>query len=124
MYQIQLLKMFDFYKISTPGEFGVGNALIVSLIGVIVVLLELALLALCIVLIGKVIKAVSGNKTNENAVTEKTDDSLIQLSTIGERKVKLYGVDEKTAAMIMALVSHKTDIPLERLDFKSIKKVD
>ena len=69
MYQIQLLKMFDFYKISTPGEFGVGNALIVSLIGVIVVLLELALLALCIVLIGKG----SFRKENERKCSYRKD---------------------------------------------------
>lgn len=124
MYQTQILSMFGLHEISTPGEFGVGNAFMVSFIGISVVLMELALLALCIVIIGKVIKSVSGKKPVEKTVDENTDDSSLQIPTIGERKVKLSGVDEKTAAMIMALVSHQSDIPLERLDFKSIKKVD
>lgn len=35
----------------------------------------------------------------------------------------LDGVDERTAAAIMAIVSHETDIPLSQLRFKSIKPV-
>jgi hypothetical protein len=37
---------------------------------------------------------------------------------------KLIGVDEPTAAMVMAIVSDKTDIPLEELCFKSIKAIE
>ncbi len=33
----------------------------------------------------------------------------------------LEGVEEKEAAVIMAVVSHKTGIPLERLKFESIR---
>ncbi len=36
----------------------------------------------------------------------------------------LSGVEEKEAAVIMAIVSHKTGIPLERLKFKSIKLME
>lgn len=34
--------------------------------------------------------------------------------------LELVGTDEKTAAVIMAIVSDKSDIPLNRLQFKSI----
>lgn len=34
--------------------------------------------------------------------------------------LELVGVDEKTAAVIMAIVSNKSGIPLNRLQFKSI----
>ncbi len=34
--------------------------------------------------------------------------------------LELVGVDEKTAAVIMAIVSDKSGIPLNRLQFKSI----
>ena len=37
---------------------------------------------------------------------------------------KLVGVDEKTAAVIMAIISQRSEIPLNRLRFKSIKLVD
>jgi len=36
-------------------------------------------------------------------------------------ELKLHNVDERTAAMIMAIVSDETDIPLKELCFKSIK---
>ncbi|HOO26543.1 MAG TPA: hypothetical protein PKW24_08015 [Clostridiales bacterium] len=38
-------------------------------------------------------------------------------------RLKLEGVDEPTAAVIMAVVSHQTNIPLEKLDFKKISLV-
>lgn len=37
--------------------------------------------------------------------------------------VKLYDVDDATAAMIMAIVADKLDAPLNELRFKSIKEV-
>ena len=124
MNQIQLLALFPTDEISQAGAFGIGNALLVSLIGICVVLLELALLAGCIILIGKIIKAFTKEKpkATEEIKTQAVEDSGVP--TVGDRKVKLINVDEKSAAMVMALVSHETDIPLDRLDFKSIKKVD
>lgn len=47
-----------------------------------------------------------------------TEEKGPELST-GELKLK--NVDERTAAMIMAIVSHESGIPLEELRFKSIK---
>ncbi len=38
--------------------------------------------------------------------------------------VKLTGVDEKTAAVVMAIVCHSSGIPLNRLRFNSIKAVN
>ena len=36
----------------------------------------------------------------------------------------LEGLDDQTAAAVMAIVSKETGIPLSRLSFNSIKKVD
>lgn len=123
-YTFGMLSLFPFEIISKPGEFGIGNALIVSLTGILVVLSELAILALCITVIGKVIGKITKKKPVTQDVAEINSDEPSSVSTIGDRRVKLIDVDEKTAAMVMALVSHETDIPLDRLDFKSIKKVD
>ncbi|MGI6569628.1 MAG: hypothetical protein ACOX27_00970 [Caldicoprobacterales bacterium] len=38
--------------------------------------------------------------------------------------LKLKNVDEKTAAMIMAIVSHESGIPLSQLRFKFIKALE
>ena len=43
---------------------------------------------------------------------------------MNEGEVELINTDEKTAAVIMALVSHNSGIPLNRLSFKSIKLLD
>ncbi len=39
-------------------------------------------------------------------------------------QLKLIGVDEPTAAMIMAIVCEESGIPLEELRFKSIRAID
>jgi len=39
-------------------------------------------------------------------------------------EVKLFDVPDKTAAMIMAIVADKNEIPLEQLKFISIKQID
>ena len=43
---------------------------------------------------------------------------------MNQGELELINTDEKTAAVIMALVSHQTGIPLERLDFKSIRLIE
>ncbi len=42
----------------------------------------------------------------------------------GPMEVRLFDVDEKTAAMIMAIVCDASDIPANELYFKSIKALD
>ena len=39
-------------------------------------------------------------------------------------ELKLTEVDEPTAAMIMAIVSDESGIPLDELQFKSVKRLD
>lgn len=119
MNSLQMLAMFSAKELES---FGISNALLVSLIGIIVVLSELAILAGLIILISKVINKFVVKKDSEapaQAPSTATENSVPE-----ERGVKLKDVDEKTAAMIMALVSEESKIPLDRLDFKSIKKVD
>ena len=123
-FSLETLSLFPIEKISKAGEFGIGNALIVSLTGIFVVLAELALLAVCITIIGKIIGKFTKKKAVVPDAVENQTSGQSDVPTVGDRKVKLINVDEKTAAMVMALVSHDTDIPLDRLDFKSIKKVD
>ena len=53
-----------------------------------------------------------------NITGEKKADSI----STGE--LKLYNVDEKIAAMIMAIVSYESKIPLSELSFKVIKAIE
>ncbi len=43
---------------------------------------------------------------------------------MNQGELELVGTDEKTAAIIMAIVSDKSGIPLNRLSFKSIKLME
>ena len=43
---------------------------------------------------------------------------------MNQGQLELIDTDEKTAAVIMAIVSNKSGIPLNRLSFKSIKLLE
>lgn len=59
------------------------------------------------------------SNTISNAVLP--EDAIVYDSPAGE--VELIDVDDDTAAMIMAIVSHESQIPVSELVFKSIKAV-
>lgn len=70
-----------------------------------------------------------GNKTAPVAATTPAPSPVEAAEAVPEAsfssgELKLIGVDERTAAMIMAIVCDETDIPLEQLRFKSIKAMD
>lgn len=114
-------------------QMGAGDMLMNAGIVMLVVFGVLFLMYILISLSGKVIAGVSGHviggKKEETkvetaaapAVAEKTEDPGEEFSS---GTLKLKGCDEKTAAMIMAIVSDNTGIPLSELVFKSIKLVD
>ncbi|MGI6537769.1 MAG: OadG family transporter subunit [Caldicoprobacterales bacterium] len=84
-----------------------------------------------IALFSKVIRAQkAGSEQNtalEAAETATQAVSIAQGSAVQEisaGKLQLKKVDEKTAAMIMAIVSHESGIPLSELRFRSIKLIE
>lgn len=114
-----------------------GEALSVSVTGIIVVMIILALLAVIVVLLSKAIRVVeskarkkTANKTEEKILNpvnkeQKKDNSLKALpETQSIGSLDLYKTDEKTAAIIMAIVSNESGIPLNRLQFNSIKLIE
>ncbi|MGN0520712.1 MAG: OadG family transporter subunit [Candidatus Fimenecus sp.] len=115
----------------------IGEALNVSVTGFVVVLLILALLAVLVLLLSKAVRAVE-SKTKKKASpapkSAKTESEPTKASaaptgtplpeTCSAGQLDLYDVDEKTAAVIMAIVSHESGIPLNRLQFKSIKAIE
>ena len=97
-----------------------------AVLGVTVVMLTLALIAVCILLISKIIRTVESKakKAAPEAPAAPAPAGVPMPDGMNNGEVDLIGVDEKTAAVIMAIVSQKSDIPLNRLSFKSIKLVD
>lgn len=64
-------------------------------------------------------------KTNQN-ILQKTilEQNANNESGFSSGELKLHNVDERTAAMIMAIVSDESGIPLSELCFKSIKVIE
>ena len=98
----------------------ITEALTIAVIGICVVMMILAIIAVLIILLSKVIRAI------EKLIAKKTPAAPqpVPAAVVTDREVELIGTDEKTAAVIMAIVSKKSDIPLERLSFKSIRLMD
>ena len=97
----------------------------------IVILVVFGVLLLMYILIsisGKIIQAISNiGKKDESAKAPATAAPAAPAAPEEEfssGSLKLKNCDEKTAAMIMAIVADDTGIPLSELVFKSIKLVD
>lgn len=101
----------------------VTSALLVALSGMVIVFLMLAILCAMIVIISKVVSALT--KKNEAAAPAPAPAAAAPAPAPAPGpfggEVALIDVDEKTAACIMAIVSHETGIPLSELVFKTIK---
>lgn len=96
-----------------------GKAALVAVVGFITVIVILAIIALFI----KAIAAIF-DKTSETAKAPAATTPAAPATPAAQPAqsgVELVGVDEPTAAVIMAIVSHQSGISLDRLAFKSIK---
>ena len=115
----------------------------ISGLGFGIVLVVLAVLAVFVILLSKIINKGKGEKKAE--ATADAPVVTTPVATITETPaeptpadetesapeiphipgyVVLDGVSEQDAAVIMAVTSHKTGIDLSRLDFKSIKRLN
>lgn len=131
----------DLSILAAESGMSAGEAVSVSSTGMIVVLIVLIVLAVLVVLISKGVRAAQGNgKQVEEADTANTSASATQNAApapvtpvvngvaLPENQsagqLELYDCTEKEAAVIMAIVSNESGIPLNRLEFKSIKAIE
>lgn len=102
-----------------------ANDFLTAILGITVVMATLALIAVCILLISKVIRIVESKFTKKAAPDAPEAPAPVPAPEgVNNGEVDLVGVDEKTAAVIMAIVSQQSNIPLNRLSFKSIRLID
>lgn len=97
------------------------KALLISLVGFVTVIVILAIIALFVKLITFVFGAFN-KKTADAPASATATPAPVQAPAV--RDPELINVDEKTAAVVMAIVSHESGIPLNRLEFKSIKLME
>ena len=118
---------------STLTDIGFVDAAVVALLGYAVVFFGLVLLMIVVIGMGKIFiakekkvaahsDAAKAAKAAIAAVPEApAADAPAAPGTAG--KLKLYDVEPKTAAMLMAIVADKMGKPLNELRFISIKEV-
>ena len=105
---------------------GIVDAAVVAVLGYAVVFFGLILLQLVIIAMGKAFmakdkKAAAAAPAAPAAAAAPAAEPEPAPGTAG--KLKLYDVNPKTAAMIMAIVADKMGKPLNELRFISIKEV-
>ena len=100
-----------------------GEAVAVSLIGISTVMIILAVIAMLIILVSKAIRSVEASFASKNAAQPAQSAAPVAAVAAEEPEVELIDTDEKSAAVIMAIVSQRSGIPLERLRFRSIKYI-
>ncbi len=109
-----------------------GEMLLNAGIVILVVFGVLLLMYILISISGKIIQAITKAGTKEEpakaaapaAPAAAAPAAAAPEEIFSSGSLKLKNCDEKTAAMIMAIVADSTGIPLEELVFKSIKLVE
>ena len=106
------------------------DSIIISLFCIALVFVVLACLFALIKIQSSILIKISSKisgKYTAKQVTETADTAVEdgeKGNYISAGELKLINVDEKTAAIIMAIVSDESGIPVSELQFKSIKAVD
>ena len=102
-----------------------GQGGILALLGYAMVFVGLILLMVLTVILGKVFTAAAKKKTAPAAapVVEETPAAEAPTAPGAAGQLKLYNVEPKTAAMVMAIVADKMGKPINELRFISIKEV-
>jgi len=98
----------------------IPDVLLISLVGFFTVFVVLIVLMSIIVLISKMFSDNKKVKQVEKAPVVTEDSNSRVDSYTG---VKLVGVTDREAALLMAIVAHNLDKPLDNLRFISIKEV-
>lgn len=106
----------------------ITETLAVSLFCIALVFFVLSILFFLVKILTKVLGVINTNlmaKTDNKTIAPDTyTNESTNSNGYSSGELKLINVDEKTAALIMAIVSDETKIPLSELIFKSIKAVD
>ena len=127
-------------RVANGGSYNLtfGESLTMAGIGMLVVFLELIILALIIMLMGKVVSSVAGKKGNaapaakaapaaapvKAAAPAAAVRTLVAGYNVLKRVLALCGVDEPTAAMVMAITADKLGTQPSELSFRAIRAIE
>ncbi len=126
---MQYLGVFE--TINPTGKMDIGQTLLISVVGFAIVFAVLGFLAIFVFCMGKVFDSIQ-KKKEEKAVVENVSEIINSAASTGTPlpsnqsigDLTLINVTEEEAAVIMAVTSSKSGIPLNRLKFNSIKYLE
>ncbi|MBQ8881141.1 MAG: OadG family protein [Oscillospiraceae bacterium] len=103
----------------------IGQAGLLALLGYAVVFFGLILLMILTILLGKCFMAAAKKQTSGAPAPAAEAAPAVEAPTApgSAGQLKLYNVEPKTAAMVMAIVADKMGKPINELRFLSIKEV-
>ena len=105
-------------------NFELSEGFLYALIGFVLVLVVLAVLMGFIYLLSYIVRKFEERKAAgaaEDAVP--AENAAPELAPGSSGSVKLFNVDDRTAAMVMAIVADEMQTPLNELRFISIKEI-
>ena len=103
-------------------NFEISEGFLYALIGFVLVLVVLVVLMGFIYLLSFVVRKFDDRKKGEK-VPASTEAPAPALAPGSSGSVKLYNVDDRTAAMLMAIVADELKTPLNELRFVSVREV-
>lgn len=106
-------------------DINIGNAALIAIAGYAVVFFGLILLMFVVMLTGKIMVSSQAKKSSAApaAKAPAAPAAAAKAAPGSAGEIKLHDVNEKDAAMIMAIVANKLQKPLNELRFKSIREV-
>ncbi len=115
----------------TGSKMSIGDAAITALVGYAVVFTGILMLMIVLYITGSIFKKRDAKMAAEKASQAKSAPAptasapakSTALAPGSAGQVKLNGIPDRDAAMIMAIVAEKMDTPLNELKFISIKEV-
>ena len=105
---------------------GIADSGIVALLGYAVVFFGLILLMVVVMIIGKCFMASENKKKAAAPVAAPAQAAPVQkpVAPGSAGDLKLYNVEPRTAAMLMAIVADKMGKPINELRFISVREVE
>ena len=103
-------------------DFALSEGFLYALIGFCLVLVVLAVLMGFIYLLSYIVRKFDGKGKKQSAPADES--SAPELAPGSSGSIKLNNVDDRTAAMVMAIVADELKTPLNELKFISIKEIN
>ena len=107
-------------------DISIGNSSIVAVLGYAMIFVGLILLMGVVICLSKILAPKAKKVAEPAAIPSAAPAESVKLPTAPGTagQLKLYNVEPKNAAMIMAIVANKMGKPLNELRFISIKEVE